>query len=137
MRRGSKNTYSAISLQKSLYPTRSLTTRLPVTIINVPRSSTFNRTPTTIPYLDRRLFYPSSTVKPQYSPKPAGGLNRRATTLTALPNTHTIGFSDPARVSICHRRSQRKEVLHALRKTGKGSTSRLPRRKNHWSDVQC
>jgi len=46
-----------------------------------------------------------------------------------------IQFEDPSRVLICIRRKQRKEVLHALKKTGKSGQKR-PRR-NHYSEVLC
>lgn len=44
-------------------------------------------------------------------------------------------FAVPDRVLICVRRKRRKEVLHALKKTGKGGQKR-PRR-NWYSDVTC
>lgn len=47
-----------------------------------------------------------------------------------------LQFRAPRGVLICVRRKIRKQVLHALRKTGKGS-GRRPRRRNAWSGVKC
>lgn len=44
-------------------------------------------------------------------------------------------FEDPRRVMICVRRKSRREVLFAIRKTGKGARSR--KRRNEWSNVRC
>lgn len=46
-----------------------------------------------------------------------------------------VAFRNGDRVSVCVRRKQRKEVLHALRKTGRGSGR--PRRYNRYSQVRC
>ena len=46
-----------------------------------------------------------------------------------------IAFSNPNRVAICIRRKRRKEVLFALRKTGRGSRAR--RHYNAHSFVRC
>lgn len=45
-----------------------------------------------------------------------------------------VGFKIPDKVAICIRRKQRKEVLFAKRKTGRGSAR--PKR-NKWSDIHC
>lgn len=42
---------------------------------------------------------------------------------------------EPSKVSICIRRKQRREVLHALRRTGKGSRSK--RRYNATTNYSC
>lgn len=47
----------------------------------------------------------------------------------------TVAFTEPTNVVACARRQQRKEVLHAKRKTGR-SGQRRPRF-NRWSDVRC
>lgn len=46
-----------------------------------------------------------------------------------------IKFADPGRTVVCVRRHQRKEVLFALKKTGKGSRS--PKRRNPNSEISC
>lgn len=44
-------------------------------------------------------------------------------------------FRSPERVIKCVRRGERREVLFAKRKTGKGS--KAPRTRDYWSDVSC
>lgn len=46
-----------------------------------------------------------------------------------------LAFTAPAETLVCVRRSRRKEVLHALKKTGKGG-QRKPRR-SRWRHVKC
>lgn len=45
-------------------------------------------------------------------------------------------FSAPESVSVCVRRKRRKEVLHALKKAGRGGPQRK-RRRSQWSHVSC
>jgi len=40
-------------------------------------------------------------------------------------------------VSVCVRRSQRKEVMHALRKAGRGGGRKRPPRRTWRSDIKC
>lgn len=47
-----------------------------------------------------------------------------------------IQFADQQRLVLCIRRKQRKQVLHALRKVGKGQKHRNPKR-NFWSSISC
>lgn len=44
-------------------------------------------------------------------------------------------FHEARRTYICLKRAVRKQVLFALRRTGKGSKS--PKRRNEWSNIQC
>lgn len=93
---------------------------------------------------DRRTFHPLLDQRPVRSlrkwavrlvAKPPKG--RAAAKLTARPNVFRFSFGrQPEHVAICIRRSQRKEVLHALKKTGKGS-GRSHRRRGQYSDVRC
>lgn len=72
------------------------------------------------PLNDLRRYSPSKIARPRTRSANAAGLNhRRLSTLYQSPWTITI----PGKVSICIRRKQRREVLHALRRTGKGSRS--------------
>lgn len=48
-----------------------------------------------------------------------------------------IGFDVPRKVAICVRRKQRKEVLHALKKTGRSGGGRKKARRNIHSDIHC
>lgn len=53
-----------------------------------------------------------------------------------LPGVTRFGFVDPQRVTECHRRQTRREVLFARKRTGKGGRARH-RRRTPWSDVRC
>lgn len=81
-------------------------------------------------------------------PDPAAAVfqaNRPSTRLFDQPNVNKSGrrsssatklrFAVPKDVGVCVRRKSRREVLFALRKTGKGARSR--RRRNEWSGVTC
>lgn len=52
----------------------------------------------------------------------------------ALP--YGLSFANPGKVVTCVKRRVRKEVLHALKKTG-GGRRRKPPRRNFWSEVSC
>lgn len=80
----------------------------------------------------------------QYTPQRSGGFSSAASTRSPVApiktnNTFTSSviraFKAPAHVAICVRRKIRKQVLHALKKTGRGSSP--PRLRNHWSNVKC
>lgn len=87
---------------------------------------------------DRRSFYPEPATRPALTfsgssasidahiPKKKANRNRVPT---------QFAFSAPGDVLVCVRRKRRKEVLHALRKTGKRG-QRRPRR-NRFSDIRC
>lgn len=44
-------------------------------------------------------------------------------------------YAEPRKAFICLRRKARREILFALKRTGKGARS--PKRRNQWSDVSC
>lgn len=46
-----------------------------------------------------------------------------------------MAFRDPHKVAVCVRRHERREVLHALRRVGRGSGKK--RRRNEASDIKC
>lgn len=49
-----------------------------------------------------------------------------------------LGFKSPRRVDLCIRRKERREVLHALGRVGRGGTRRGRRyRRNYQSDITC
>ncbi|UDN67846.1 hypothetical protein [robinz microvirus RP_145] len=48
-----------------------------------------------------------------------------------------VRFSVPKYVGICLKRRIRREVLHAIKKTGSGSSRKMKRTRNHWSEVSC
>lgn len=80
---------------------------------------------------DRRQFHPMRTVRP-------------ARTLRGTPARITVKsfadprwqFEHPRRVLVCVRRKERRQVMFALKRTGKGSRSRR-RRRNYFSEVKC
>lgn len=95
---------------------------------------------------DRRLWSPETRLLPTQK-----GLQRRTglRTVSGVPTYRLkakpsprlsvprgIAFGEPNRLVLCIRRKQRKEVLHALRKTGKGVKRRNPKR-NYWSSISC
>lgn len=84
---------------------------------------------------DRRFYHPLGTSAPAASFK-----KPRHTLAAGKPFSPKVSplisaFSAPSGVLICVRRKQRKEVLHALQKTGKVG-QRRPRR-SEFSSVQC
>lgn len=48
----------------------------------------------------------------------------------------SVGFHAPHRVAVCVRRKERREVLFAERRTGKGSRASR-RRRDRFSDISC
>lgn len=113
--------------------------RLPLSI------SPLRLSPLTL-YEDRRLFHPDPLPAARSFNKLNHSLVLRDRTYTARSNTFNrstgrsqtkaaISFENPDRVLVCVRRGIRKEVLHALRKTGKVGQKR-PRR-SVFSDVHC
>jgi hypothetical protein len=82
---------------------------------------------------DRRHFTPGRSGSFQA----ASTRSRVTPTKTNLSLTSSVieAFKAPRNVAICVRRKIRKQVLHALKKTGKGSSP--PRRRNNWSNVKC
>lgn len=55
-------------------------------------------------------------------------------TLNDVP--HNVRFADPTRVAVCIRRHQRREVLHALKRVGSGSSVKRGRW-SEFSDISC
>lgn len=79
---------------------------------------------------DRRTFQPDRSTRPPRSTRPG------AARLVADPRSATtIRFADPRFVGLCERRSRRRQVLFALKRTKKGSGSR--KRRNFWSSISC
>ncbi|QXP44321.1 MAG: hypothetical protein [Arizlama microvirus] len=82
---------------------------------------------------DRRTFHPGGRVnRPPTSPR------RRLVKINIKPTMHSPvvqSFHAPSHVAVCVRRKTRDEVLHALKKTGRGSGR--PKRFNQFSKVKC
>lgn len=67
---------------------------------------------------------------PLVSKKPSRKVPRR------LSHAYELNFEAPRYVVQCVRRKNRREVLFAKKKTGKGSKAKI-RRRNAWSSVRC
>lgn len=91
---------------------------------------------------DRRSFHPAGPMRPASSFRRADRriVLKQSSKFAPLRNdTYAdwrIGFSVPKRVAICVRRKQRKEIIHALKLSGKGARARRHKR-NYWSGVDC
>lgn len=96
---------------------------------------------------DRRAFHPRGETAPLSSPRKS---QRRVVekVVVSQPNRNKMGragkpahhykvaFSVPRKVELCVRRQRRRQVLFAMRRTGKGSRA-VRRRRNYWSGVSC
>lgn len=90
---------------------------------------------------DRRTYYPDKIVRPAVTMsrrdqrrlvEKARDVNREGPSrFDAL----RLGFAVPEKVAICVRRNQRREVILALNKGGKGAKS--PRRRTEYSEISC
>lgn len=76
---------------------------------------------------DRRRYNPTKTVA---APR---ATRRSATRL--VDHGNQLGWAEPFRVAICTRRAIRRQIMFAIKKTGKGA--RAKRNRNYWSDVRC
>lgn len=89
---------------------------------------------------DRRTHHPLGFFRParQWSGHPVqpNVVSKNSVGKQAKRFPVGIRFADPRRTLICVRRKQRKEVLFAKRKTGKGARARH-RRRNYFSEVSC
>lgn len=73
-----------------------------------------------------------------WTPSPPGGQVLRAPRATGGMSAALVDgvrFASPDTVLVCARRHRRREVLFALRKTGKGARSK--RRRNSYSNTRC
>lgn len=94
------------------------------------RSFTTSRHLLTVPrFTNRNLGPPRPYVNVN---QPIRDIQRRSRS-TALP--HQIGFERPDSVLVCVRRRQRREVLHALKKTGRAGQKRP--RFTEYSTITC
>lgn len=99
-------------------------------------------------YEDRRTFNPEGDLAPARSfnqsrhrliyPNSQPNVNKNRTpsnTRTIKYPSASIAFDNPDKVLICARRKIRKEVLHALKKSGK--TGQRRPRYNYYSKISC
>lgn len=96
---------------------------------------------------DRRLYHPDGYKAPVYAPvrtykrivehvvqRPRHSVVRKKNAVWARPTR--FAFQVPKKVELCVRREKRRQVLFAMRRTGKGSRARR-RRRNYWTGVSC
>lgn len=83
---------------------------------------------------DRRTFYPERATRP------ASSFSRPRHRLEVSPGYNIlpfgVRFEEPRKVLVCVRRKQRREVLFAMKRTGKGGGKRRHKR-GPYSDVRC
>lgn len=118
-------------------PRRSLTVRLSLPHVVPDRLDL-------LPVEDRRTYHPEKFFRPARMiwGHPVGPVrpseSKRRPGRSWLPGAISprLKFADVQRTIICVRRKRRKEVLHALRKTGKGRGRRRPHF-NFYSKISC
>lgn len=128
MGRRSRNRREAVAFGPSAHPLGSLTQ-----LLRPPLDLT--------PVEDFRSWHPDGPYRAarQLSGHPVKPLVVKKTTgpgRVPIRLPHRVQFDAPARVVVCVRRQTRKEVLHALKKVGRGKGGGKKRR-NYWSDVSC
>lgn len=69
---------------------------------------------------------------PQLAPR-----RRLSGSTQPLKQIQALTFHAPKYVAICVRRGRRREVLHALKKIGKGAGTKKRPHRNYWSNVRC
>lgn len=86
---------------------------------------------------DRRVFHPERDYRPArtFSRIDQRRLVPASLVTDRIMRSGQLRFAVPDKVVVCVRRKQRREVLHALRRTGKGAGA--PRHRNYQSDISC
>jgi hypothetical protein len=87
---------------------------------------------------DRRQFHPLRQFRPPEALKRQDRRivpSKRQTKYRAV--TPFLKFDNPLGVSICAKRQTRKQVLHAMRKTGKAGIGRQRKRLTPFSKIGC
>lgn len=86
---------------------------------------------------DRRNYYPGGrSQRPAHTPR-RHLAKTKPTKLTAFATQVFQQFNAPKSVAVCVRRNQRTEVLHAFKKTGKGSRFNKRPKFNQYSRTRC
>lgn len=82
---------------------------------------------------DRRRFDPLGVFRPARSlgPRSDARIVVRQNRPFKFPDVHQ--FAVPDRIAVCVRRQERREVLHAKRKLGRGGAGK----RNFWSSISC
>lgn len=86
---------------------------------------------------DRRQWHPAPFRPAQALQRPAARVVARQKPNQWQPSQTKaiLAFADPDKVAICARRSRRRQVLFAFKRTAKGAGSK--RRRNEFSNVSC
>lgn len=89
------------------------------------------------PFEDRRTFHPLRDFRPAltFGKRSSARVVDKAKPARSISPSR-FHFAVPNKVLICVRRQRRKEVLHALRRVGRGSSGSR-RIRNYYSDVRC
>lgn len=82
---------------------------------------------------DRRVFHPARAFRPVVGAR--GKVSRVQARVGRGLGALSYHFNAPSRVMACVRRKDRREVLFALGRTGRGARS--PKRRNVLSNVRC
>lgn len=102
---------------------------------------------------DRRTWHPSGKTRParsltrsqhqlkiatkrHTSPRSTDPVHKKIQRARDARLPHRVQFDAPENVLVCIRRKQRKQVLFALRKTGKGARARR-HRQSYYSSIGC
>lgn len=89
---------------------------------------------------DRRTYHPERAFRPArlVTGQPVGPVrvSPQKQNKSRPFLAHGLSFEAPKRTMICVRRKERKEVLHALKKVGRGS-GRGRKRRNWYSNIGC
>lgn len=86
---------------------------------------------------DRRTYYPAGrNFRPASSPR-RHLVKIKSVSHAIMHPLRVMAFEAPRAVAICIRRKMRREVLHALQKSGKGSRHNRKPRYNENSKVRC
>lgn len=108
----------------------------------------FRVTPTNLQiFEDRRVFHPLNTFANPITIGPRDSARvvvRDLNKARKQPGYKTprqtkgiLTFAAPDKVVLCVRRQRRKEVLHAIRKTGSGAGRQKKPKRNYWSKISC
>lgn len=125
---------------------RSRTVQRDVSIIPTQSVLDFSPLADLLAIEDRRQWHPEEPFEPARSARslsdsfvvadPVRPTKRQAPGRPLSISADVFRFKVPDNVAVCIRRKERREVLFAKRKTGKGSRKRF-RRRNYYTEVSC
>lgn len=88
---------------------------------------------------DLRTYHPLDMFRPLMTveARPDVNVNVKRPSKSGRFLPFGLQFEAPQKVLVCVRRKRRKEVLHALKKVGRGGSSRRRRRRGPHSQISC